>query len=62
MNRTILQMINHVIINKTKALLPQTYVTLANNKTKALLPQTYVTLADFGYYVKGLWFYCSQKL
>jgi hypothetical protein len=51
MNRTILQMINHVIINKTKALLPQTYVTLANNKTKALLPQTYVTLADFGYYV-----------
>jgi hypothetical protein len=44
-----LQLLNNVIINKTKVLLPQTYVTLADlqflnnviiNKTKVLLPQT----------------------
>ena len=31
------------------------------NKTKVLLPQTYVTLADFGYPVLAFWFYCSQN-
>ena len=31
------------------------------NKTKVLLPQTYVTLADFGYPVLVFWFYCSQN-
>ena len=31
-------------------------------KTKVLLPQAYVTLADFDYPVKFLWFSCSQRL
>ena len=31
------------------------------NKTKVLLPQAWVTLADFGYPVYALWFYCSQN-
>ena len=38
-------MINHVIIIKTRV----------------IIPQAYVTSADFGYSVKGLWFLCSQR-
>ena len=30
------------------------------NKTKVLLPQAKVTLADFGYPVQAIWFYFSQ--
>ena len=32
------------------------------NKTKVLLLQAQVTLADFGYFVYALWFYCSQSV
>ena len=31
------------------------------NKTKILLPQAYVTLADFDYPAKALLLYCSQN-
>jgi hypothetical protein len=41
-----LQFLNNVIINKTKVLLPQALVTVANNKTKVLLPQALVTVAN----------------
>jgi len=31
------------------------------NRTKVLLPQALVTLADFGYHVYALWFYCCEN-
>ena len=30
-------------------------------KTKVLIPQTQVNLADFGYPVKTIWVYCFQN-